>query len=97
MTLPIEVKVDLEANASYVRYRRLLPGEHVAETVDVVDDGSVAADVDARGNILGIELLGFNGDTMITAQKFASDHDLAFPRDLSGVAFETHAPMAMRA
>jgi uncharacterized protein YuzE len=86
MTRPIEVKVDLEANASYVRYRRLVQDEHVDATHDLCADGSVAVDVDSGGNVLGIEVLGFDRETLEAAKRYAHEHRLAFPSDLAAVA-----------
>ena len=85
MNSPIEVKVDLEANASYVRYRRLLPGEHVASSVEVDGDGAVVADVDADGGLIGIEVLGFDSETLDAAQSYARERLVRFPRNLVGV------------
>jgi len=80
MTKPLGVRVDLEANAGYVSYRL---GE-VAGTLDVWHDGRVAADLDDAGNVLGIEVLGFDDKTLAQARMFAEDRGLAFPQHLEG-------------
>jgi hypothetical protein len=41
---PIAVKIDLEVDAGYVRYRRLAAGEHVARTRRFGDDVNVDYD-----------------------------------------------------
>ncbi len=82
MTMPTEVKLDLEANAGYVRYRSLHVGEHVARTVRLSED--VAVDFDATGAVLGIEILAFDSDVLEAARRFAVSKSLAFPRDLAG-------------
>jgi uncharacterized protein YuzE len=85
MTQPLELKIDYEANASYVRYRQLQPGEHVATTQDVLEDGSVIVDRDVEGNVLGIELLGFSPAVIAAGILFANKHNLDFPRALTDV------------
>ena len=75
MINPETVEVDREVEAAYVRYAKGV----VAETVDVWEEGTVAADVDAAGNVLGIEVLGFDDETLWHARAFAQEHDLAFP------------------
>ncbi len=78
MMHPIDVEIDEEAGAGYVRYSK---GD-VAETVEVWEEGTVAADVDSRGNILGIEVLGFDEEILSHARAFASENDLVFPERL---------------
>jgi len=82
VTQPIELKIDYEAEASYIRYRTLPPGTHVAHTEDVLEDGSVTVDRDELGNVLGIELLGFSPTVIGSGVSFANQHDLEFPRAL---------------
>jgi len=82
MIHPIDVQIDDEAGAGYVTYAK---GE-VAETVEVWEEGTVAADVDASGNIIGIEVLGFDEDVLSRARAFASENDLSFPARLGSTA-----------
>jgi uncharacterized protein YuzE len=82
MIAPVSLRVDYESEAAYVKYR---PGTSV-ETVDLLPDGAVAYDRDAQGAILGIEILAIHDRECLTAARdFAHAHDLAFPRDISGI------------
>jgi len=82
MTQPINVRTDLSVKAAYVEYATALS----VSTVDLTDTGSVAYDVDADGNVVGIEVLGFeHPERVAIAREFAASRDLAFPRDLTGV------------
>jgi hypothetical protein len=69
MRNPISVSLDLEAGAGYVEY--LVDGE-IVETLDVWRDGVVAADLDAAGNVVGIELLAFDVMAIDAARTFAA-------------------------
>ena len=71
----------LTVNAAYVTY-----SEHdSAQTVDLTETGGVACDVDAAGNIVGIEILSIRLPGQIeTARRFAVSRGLTFPRDLTG-------------
>ncbi len=81
MTEPINVNVDLAVRAAYVEYA----DESSVETIELNEAGSVAYDLDADGNVVGIEVLGIERPEQIEiARAFARTHDLAFPRDLSG-------------
>ena len=80
MTKPISVKVDLNANAGYIRYAE----GKVAGTLDVWSDGWVAADLDDDGRVLGIEVLSFDDETLGHAKKYAQSQGLAFPAHLEG-------------
>ena len=81
MTQPVNVNVDLAVRAAYVEYA---PGPS-AQTVDLNETVSVAYDVDADGNVIGIEVLGIGRPEQIAlAREFAQSHGLAFPRDLAG-------------
>lgn len=79
MQKPISVKLDLEAEAGYVRYAE---GD-VAGTLDVWSDGTVAADLDDAGKVLGIEVLDFDDETLRAARSFAHNRGLSFPEDLA--------------
>jgi uncharacterized protein YuzE len=79
VTAPIVVEV--RGGAAYVRYA----DSPVLNTLDIDEDGSVSADVDAHGNIIGIEVLDvIDADERAAAADFARRRGLSFPRDLSG-------------
>lgn len=81
MKQPINVRTDLSVRAAYIEYAPALS----VSTVDLTKTGSVAYDVDAAGNVVGIEILDFDRPERIDiARAFAESHDLAFPRDLTG-------------
>ena len=75
MMKPIAVEVDLEVEAGYVTYSE----NKVAETRDVWEEGTVAADLDSEGGIIGIEVLGFDSETLSRARAYAEQNDLVFP------------------
>jgi len=75
MTKPIGVEVDLEAECGYVVYS----SSKVAETRDIWEEGTVAADLDAEGGIIGIEVLGLDSETLSHAREYAEQNDLVFP------------------
>ncbi len=75
MMKPIAVEVDLEVKAGYVTYS----DNKVAETRDVWEEGTVAADLDSEGGIIGIEVLGLDSETLSQARKYAENNDLVFP------------------
>ncbi len=81
MTPPIQISADFESRLILVRYRRLSPGTRV-EHDDQVAPGATAG-VDADGNVVAIELLSVEPATLAAAQRYAHEHGLAFPRDLS--------------
>lgn len=80
MIKPVGLQVDLEMDAAYIRYAE---GE-VAGTIDVWEDGWVAADVDGAGQVLGIEVLDLDIETLEHAREFAHTRGLAFPDSLQG-------------
>lgn len=82
MKEPIEVTV--MSGSAYIRYREA--GEIVGPTRDVIPSGSVAADMNASGDIVGLEVLDVIDPTQVVAARdFARANGLAFPRDLAGV------------
>ena len=81
MVKPLDLRVDLETNAAYVRYA----DASVAGTIDVWQDGWVAADVDNEGHIVGIEVLDLQRETLEHARTFANARGLAFPDHLDGI------------
>lgn len=77
----IEVRVDLEVGAGYVRYRPLEDGERVGSSVRLSQD--VVVDFDDAGKVLGIELISMIPEALAIAHEYAHQNDLVFP-DLSG-------------
>jgi len=77
---PLALRLELSGNCGYVIYAE----ENVAKTVLLCEDGSVAADLDENGRILGIELLDNDDETLATARAFAEARGLAFPKRLDG-------------
>jgi uncharacterized protein YuzE len=82
MTKPLGVEIDFESKAGYVTYL----DSKVAETVDVWEEGTVAADLDSEGKIVGIEVLGLDPEALSQARAYAQDHDLLFPPHLDLIA-----------
>jgi uncharacterized protein YuzE len=81
MKKPTSVEIDIQHRLGYVYYQE--SSKKVAETIDVWREGRVAADLDDAGNVVGIELLGFDDNTLEHARKFAAEHELAFPTNLA--------------
>ena len=75
MMKPIAVEVDLEVKAGYVTYS----DSKVAEPRDIWEEGTVAADLDSEGCIIGIEVLGLDSETLLRAREYAEKNDLVFP------------------
>jgi len=73
MVGPLVVKIDLEANAAYVTYadKAWARDERLGETVIVA--------FGADGEVLGIEVLGFDPATIALAARFADERQLEFP------------------
>jgi len=82
MIQPMGVRVDLTIDAGYVTYAN----GTVAETIEVWEEGRVAADVDHDDRVIGIEVLGLDPETLDHARSFATSRGLAFPAHLEGVA-----------
>jgi len=76
---PTQIRIDVQSDAGYVRYT----DEPIVNTIDVWKHGQVAADIDAQGEVVGIELLGFDAPTIANAVKFATDRGLLFPSHLA--------------
>jgi uncharacterized protein YuzE len=75
-----------ESGSAYIRYR---PSDQpVSETIEVGGEGSeVMADVNDRGEVIGIEIVDVNvADSIEQARNFARDRGLAFPRDIAAAA-----------
>jgi len=79
MKEPVSVAVD--RTAGYVSYAA---DRKIASTVDILSDGVAAADLDASGNVVGIEVLDFDAATLEAARAYAETRGLAFPNDLAG-------------
>jgi uncharacterized protein YuzE len=78
MNRPINVTVDQDG-ATYIYYTK----NPVARTVDVTEDCEVAADIDANGDTVGIEILDARSGVHVDAARaYASQHQLDFPREL---------------
>ncbi len=70
----IELRIDLEVGASYIRYgSRGVRGTSVRLSEDVI----VHYDTDNR--VIGIELIEMRPEALRTAEAFASQNDLGFP------------------
>jgi hypothetical protein len=75
------IVVEVRRGAGYVRYLE----DDVAGTLDVTPTCSVAADVNASEQVVGIEVLDVASPEQLSAAKaFARERGLGFPRDLSG-------------
>lgn len=79
MKPPIAVEVhDASAYLSY-------SNDAVAKTLDLMASCSVAADVSATGEVVGIEVLDITDRKQLeVAREFAREKGLGFPRDLAG-------------
>jgi uncharacterized protein YuzE len=83
MNPPLELRIDFEAGAGYVEYRRLKRGQRVARTERLSDD--VFVDYNASSDVLGIEVLAFDAAALGVAKRFARTHKLEFPPRLASV------------
>jgi uncharacterized protein YuzE len=92
---PIEVRLDLEVNAGYVRYRRLPDDQRIARSSRLTEDAVV--DYDESGGILGVELLAFDNATPRPVQEFASHNGLEFPAEALRVLRMLRTPRSGRA
>lgn len=81
-----------DCGSAYIRYRI---GKSVAgPTIEVGSEGSeVLADVDASGNIIGIEIVDVAiPENVARARAFAVEHALSFPRDIVAAWRNATAP-----
>jgi uncharacterized protein YuzE len=83
MQTPIQVRIDLEVGAGYVRYRSLAEGVRIASSVRLSED--VVVDYDRDRKVIGIELISVISPAIATAKAFAARNDLSFP-DLEGTS-----------
>lgn len=81
MKNPKNLEIDLEAKLGYVQYA----DAQIAGTIDVWHDGQVAADLDAHGDVVGIEVLSLDEATLSQAREYAASKGLAFPAHLEAV------------
>ena len=81
MQKPLGLEVDFVAMAAYLRYRPHENGTRVARTQRISDD--IFVDFNAQSQILGIEMLAFDGEALAVAREFAAAHDLECPQLLS--------------
>lgn len=81
MLKPIQLRIDYDVEAGYLRYRQLREGEHVSRNARISDD--VVVDFNDAGEILGIELLAFDEEALAVARGFAEANGLAFPRAIA--------------
>lgn len=79
---PIEVAADPQFDVAYVRYRTIPEGEHVTRSQR--EGEGVQVDFDAQSQVLGIELLDFDSETIGIARRFADRNGLLFPKTLDG-------------
>lgn len=75
------ISVTVHGGAAYVLYSDGV----IAQTKEITETGSVAADIDAQGNVVGIEILFIVETEIAIAARFAHERQLGFPRDLMGV------------
>lgn len=85
MKKPHTMEIDFKAHAGYVRYS----GDKIVGTIDVWADGQVAADLNTSDEIVGVEILGFDQETLDEARRFAVTRGLIFPIDAHGVLVAT--------
>ncbi len=74
--------MDHATGAGYVRYS----AHEVAGTREIWRDGTVAADIDRDGGIVGIEVLNFKAATIEHARAYATSQDLYFPTEAYAAA-----------
>jgi len=72
------IRIEDNGHAGYVHYI----DAPIVETIDVRADCAVAADLDADGQVVGIEYLSFDLDVLASAKAFAASRDLEFPSAL---------------
>jgi len=69
---------------AYVTYRETPAGWPPTQTERISPDAGVYVDFDDDNNVLGIELVGVDAESMAVASGFASEQGFDFPTDLSG-------------
>lgn len=73
----IGLRLDFEAGAACVAYRRLPEGSRVEHVTRLSDD--VVVQFDSGGEVLGIELIEMTGAAIEVGSGFAEQNGLAFP------------------
>ena len=75
-----------DRGSAYIRYR--LEERPTGATLEVGGEGSeVLADVNATGDIIGIEIVDAAiAESVVLARTFAHERNLPFPIDLAGAA-----------
>jgi uncharacterized protein YuzE len=81
MQSALKLTIDFKAGAGYLIYRPLPEGSFVTRTQTVNDD--VLVDFDGDSQVLGIELLSFDDQTLSVARRFAEENELSFPELLT--------------
>jgi hypothetical protein len=81
MLTPIKVRGDAADDVYEVVYRELERGTRVLRDERV--GPGVTASIAPSGEILGIEVIGLQQNTVDAARRYAAAHDLAFPNDLA--------------
>jgi uncharacterized protein YuzE len=87
MEKPMSLHIDFDAEVGalgYLRFRPLDAGKHVARTQRVSD--AVFVDFNDESQILGIELLALDDESLDVARHFAAQHGLEFPEILRAPA-----------
>jgi uncharacterized protein YuzE len=72
-TLVVSTTYDASADAAYIAFGKTLPGEAVRQIIvedDELGNLSVVLDVDAKGKLLGIELLEVS--TLLARPRFGA-------------------------
>ena len=82
MTAPVSVERSDEVDVLYISYRK---GD-VSRTVAVDPKGEILADLDANGDVLGIECLSINAAVRADLDAFARRHALMLPPDVDSFA-----------
>ncbi len=73
----IGLRLDFEAGAAYVAYRRVPEGARIDHVTRLSDD--VVVQFDGTGEVLGIELIEVTGAAVEVGSGFAEQNGLAFP------------------
>ncbi|HEX3549993.1 MAG TPA: hypothetical protein VHT53_06430 [Candidatus Elarobacter sp.] len=84
MLKPIQLRLDYDVGAGYLKYRNLADAEHVARNARISED--VIVDYTDADEVVGIELLAFDEETLDVARSFASRNGLLFPDTITARA-----------
>ena len=72
----LRVRRDTESGYD-LRYLYYSENAKVANTVDVIEGGSVALDLAADGSVVGVELLGLEAEERAALERLALDYGLS--------------------